>query len=86
MAIVPKQYPTSAPPPFHSIALVGLFLVVFLAILPSAEQLDQYAAIQVFTHRVFPQVLSVAALAYTRLFFALFIFAVSFHTTFIGKG
>ena len=77
---------TSAPPPIHSIALVGLFLAVFLAILPPAEQLDKYATVQVFTHRVFPQIISVAALAYTRLFFALFIFTVSFHTTFIGKG
>jgi hypothetical protein len=77
---------TAAAPPLHSVALVATCIVTFLAILPSADQLDQEATIQVFTKRVFPNDMSLAALAYIRLIFALFIFGVTFHTTFIGKG
>ena len=76
----------SAPPPLHSVALLISFTVIFVALLPSLESLDQYATVDVFTHRVFPDRLSLTGLAYIRLIFALFIFGVSIHTVFIGKG
>jgi hypothetical protein len=76
----------SAAPPLHSVVLVAICMVTFLAILPSADQLDHQATIQVFTNRVFPNAMSLAALAYIRLLFALFIFGVTLHTTLVGKG
>jgi len=77
---------TSSPPPLHAVVLVGALIGLFLATFPSVETLDQDATVQVFTNRIFPEAMSLAALAYIRLAFALFIFTVTIHTTFFGKG
>jgi len=80
------QHPKSAPPPLLSVLLIGVFVAASLAVLPAIETLDQDASVQMFTNRVFPEAMSVSALAYVRLAIAIFIFALTFHTTFIGKG
>ena len=58
---------TSAPPPWHSIAIYFMLLALWTSLLPTWEALDELATMETFTHRVFPELLSIKALAYIRL-------------------
>lgn len=76
----------SGVPPWHAIAfIVATFNVCFLKF-PSLEALDEVATIETFTKRSFPSLLSVQALAFTRLFIALTIWLTTFYMVFIMQG
>jgi hypothetical protein len=77
---------TSAPPPLLIVALVGLFVAVFVTFFPSLENIDEYATVETFTNRVFPSLLSLKALAWIRLDIAAFCLFVSYRGSFIDPG
>lgn len=77
---------TRAPPPWHTVALLGGFIGVFAAIFPSLETIDEDATFETFTHRVSPDLVSVKQLGLIRCAFSLFIFSVSFKATFFYPG
>jgi hypothetical protein len=66
-----KQQPllplTSGMPPWHTTAFVALLAAVTIQNLPSLQSLDEMASLQTFTHRVFPELLSLRTLAVIRL-------------------
>jgi len=75
----------SAPPPWHSVALMAIMLMVFVALLPSLESLDRDATPEVFTQILFPNLLSVRQLALCRLTIAAIIWIMSIRTI-MGPG
>jgi hypothetical protein len=75
-----------APPPWHSVALLGGLIGVFAATFPSLETIDEDATLETFTHRVLPDFLSAKQLGWIRCAFSLFIFSVSFKATFFYPG
>lgn len=77
---------TSAPPPWHSVAALGLLSSVFAGIVPSWESVDRVAKVETFTNIVFPEYMDVATLAYVRLYICLSIAFTSFYLLFIHKG
>lgn len=76
----------SAPPPLDSALLLAAFAAVFLYTFPSWENVDQAATVETFTRRVFPQIMSLQALANIRLLIAALIWAVSFQTIVLSPG
>ncbi|KAG7365281.1 hypothetical protein IV203_038484 [Nitzschia inconspicua] len=58
---------TSGMPPWHSTFFVGALAAITLTHLPSLESLDQMATLDQFTHRVFPNLLTLRGLALIRL-------------------
>lgn len=77
---------TSAPPPWHTVALLGGLIGVFAATFPSLETIDEDANVATFTHRAMPDLVSVKQLGWIRCVFSLFIFSVSFKATFFYPG
>lgn len=78
-----QQYASSAPPPWHSVAVLGLFLAVFSATLPTLEDFDRHATKETFTQSLFFK--DVSALAYARLLIAAGIFATTL-TSLLSQG
>jgi hypothetical protein len=68
------QAPTSAPPPWHTVSCIVLFLAIFLQTLPTLAKLDEVARVETFSFRLFPNHLSVRQLAWVRAFMAAAIF------------
>lgn len=83
--VIQVSFVSSAPPPWHAVALIGFLSAVFLRILPSIKDIDALATEQVFAERVFPDYLSLRALAMIRLLFAMIIWVTSIHTM-LGPG
>jgi hypothetical protein len=77
---------TSAPPPWHSVAIIGLMAVFFIRTLPAWSQIDEIAVTETFTRRIFPELISLRALATIRTVQALIVWAVSLHAVFISDG
>jgi hypothetical protein len=77
---------TSAPPPSHTVAVFVLILSLFVAHLPSWENIDEIAVVETFTHVVFPHVIDVYTLLYVRLAIALVIAFVSLYLVFLLDG
>jgi hypothetical protein len=77
---------TSAPPPWHSVAIIGLMAAFFIHLLPSWSSIDEIAVTETFTRRIFPELMSLRTLALVRTVQALIIWAVSFHSVFISTG
>jgi hypothetical protein len=77
---------TSAPPPWHSVAILGLMAVFFISTLPAWSQIDEIAVTETFTRRIFPELISLRTLATIRTVQALIVWAVSFHSIFLSKG
>jgi len=75
-----------APPPTHAVASVIVFLVLSFASIPSAKDVDEVASIDLFTKRLFPDLLSLEGLVTIRAFFCFFIFYVSFTTMMFTDG
>lgn len=76
---------SSAPPPYHSI-LTWIFLTcLWLYVMPSWQKLDEIATIQTFTHRIFPELISVRQMACLRFAFAAVIWTTTIYIYF-GKG
>jgi hypothetical protein len=61
---------TSGIPPWHSILFVGALTGITVILLPSFESIDEVATLDQFTHRVFPDLISLRALALIRLLIA----------------
>mmetsp|Transcript_2380 Transcript_2380/g.6671 ORF Transcript_2380/g.6671 Transcript_2380/m.6671 type:complete len:324 (-) Transcript_2380:2293-3264(-) len=70
-----KKPLTIAPPPWHSIVVFVCMTALFLYWMPSLETLDEVARVETFTHRLFPDLLSLKHLGYLRLVFAGIFFA-----------
>lgn len=81
-----KMILKSAPPPAHSIAVVVAMTTVFVSLFPSMESVDRVATVETFTHRVFPDLMTVEQMAYIRLAIAGVIWATSFQTVFLSPG
>jgi hypothetical protein len=60
----------SAPPPCHSVLTWIFFVALFSYLVPSLDKLDEVANVETFTHRVFPEWISVDQLGIIRLSFA----------------
>lgn len=75
---------SSAPPPWHTVALLVLFVSIFLNYLPTLEELDQVATVKTFTTVMFPEYTSLRLLAWSRLGMAAIIFATSMHAIIWG--
>ena len=71
----------SAPPPWHSVALVGFLIAVFSAMLPSLEAIDHDATVETFTNRKFPDYISLQVLGWIRCAFAFLAFSTSYWTS-----
>ena len=76
----------SAPPPWHSVALITLLLALSLAHLPSTDSLDQVATQPIFCHTVFPEYLSLQQLAWVRWSMAAVILGTSLQTALLSQG
>lgn len=76
----------SAPPPWHTVALVGAMIAVVVSSFPTVQEIDQVVTATTFTNRVFPLYLSIKLLGSIRCAFALFIFGVSFKAVFFYPG
>lgn len=81
-----EAYDSNAFPPLHSILILTCLLAVFLYIFPTLEEIDKKATIEVFVNRVFPELISLETLVYTRAAFSLFIFSVSIYSLLPGNG
>jgi hypothetical protein len=77
---------THAPPPWHTVALLGSLIGAFAATFPSLETIDEDATLETFTHRVLPDLLSVKQLGWIRCAFSLFILSVTLKATFFYPG
>lgn len=75
-----------APPPWHAVALLGIFIACFASIFPSLESIDEVATIETFTHRIFPDLLSLRTLGFIRLAMALVIWETSYYIIFRSDG
>jgi hypothetical protein len=82
---ISKDVSKAAPPPGHSLALMVVFVSVFLASLPSLEDIDRIATVETFTDRAFPNVVSVKLLAWIRIGYAALIFGTSLLVA-MGEG
>jgi len=76
----------SAPPPWHSVALLGLFTAIFAYYLPSLDTIDDVATVDTFTKRSFPDLVSIGLLGTIRALIAGSIWVTSFHTAVIDNG
>jgi hypothetical protein len=77
---------TSAPPPWHSVAIIGFMALFFIRSLPAWSSIDEIAITETFTRRIFPELISLRTLATIRTIQALLIWATSFHAVFMSKG
>ena len=59
---------TSAFPPWHTVALIGLLLAHFIAVLPASLASMDHAHKTVFLHVNFPHLLDVEKVGWIRLF------------------
>jgi uncharacterized membrane protein YobD (UPF0266 family) len=77
---------TSAPPSWHSVAILSLMAVFFIRTLPTWSQIDEIAVTETFTRRIFPELISLRTLATIRTVQAVIIWVVSLHAVFISDG
>jgi hypothetical protein len=75
-----------APPPLLAVSIVGVFMACFASIFPSLESIDEVARIETFTHRIFPDLISLRMLGFIRLAMALLIWETSHFTIFRFGG
>jgi hypothetical protein len=80
-----KECPNSAPPPWHSVAILVGFVTCFVYYLPSFESIDEDATAANFSNVLFKSVLDLRTLACIRLVIASSIWATSLHTV-LGEG
>ena len=77
---------TSAPPPLPAVALLGCLIAFFVSTFPSFEEIDKDATVETFTHRVFPDLISLATLGWIRCICAIFMFGYMAYTTMTAEG
>jgi hypothetical protein len=73
-------------PPWHASGFIGALLAISVILLPSPESLDELAKIETFTHRVFPDLVSLRMLAILRLITAISIWSVTVDMIFFSEG
>lgn len=71
-------------PPWHASALVGAMLATSIATFP--QDLDKLAKLETFTHRVFPDFISLPTLAAIRLMVAASCWLVTIYMIFVSTG
>ena len=76
---------SSAPPPLHSVMLVGALIALFTKLLPSWKELREAATVDLFTKVVFPEYLDLVTVGYIRLLIATSIWLTCIATIF-GRG
>jgi hypothetical protein len=81
-----KVYAMNAPPPIHSIVTMLGMLAFFVPCLPTLDAIDEVATVDTFTHRVFPDLVSLELLVYTRAAFALLVLAITTYSMIPGNG
>ena len=81
-----KDYVTQAPPPLSAVISILAFIGLALARFPSLESIDQIATVELFSRRIFPQLVSMDALILIRFSFFAFILYISIEVTFFANG
>jgi membrane protein insertase Oxa1/YidC/SpoIIIJ len=66
-----------ASPPGHTVLLLTCMVIVLSYSLPSLSTLDEIATLSTFTHRYFPNMISIQMLAYLRAGIAMIIWIVT---------
>jgi len=82
----PSSVLTSAPPPIHSVAVLGIFLALFVYYLPTLDSIDEVATVETFTRVLFPHYMTLKTVGFIRLAIALSIWATSFQVAVLGEG
>jgi hypothetical protein len=77
---------TNGMPPWHSTFFVGALTAITATHLPSLESLDEMATLDQFTHRVFPDLISLRTLALIRLLLATAALSLTVYLIFLSKG
>lgn len=72
-----KIYTMKAPPPIEAVGLMATLGCLALLAFPSMQTIDEIAEPEIFTKRLFPEYVSLSALIYIRLMFALLCLAVT---------
>ena len=76
----------SAPPPTEALVLMVVLYTLSIYFLPSTEDLDSKATPEIFVRRLYPETLSVQALAIIRLLFGAFCWSVTISSILYGKA
>jgi len=76
----------SGMPPWHSVFMATCMSAIFLPLLPSAEDLDAMSSVETWTHRKFPDLVSLEALAAIRLGTAAVALGLTFYLACINEG
>jgi hypothetical protein len=72
-----KKHLMKAPPPLEAVISMSVIAGVALYTFPSMEKIDELAQPEIFTQRLFPEYVSLGALVYIRLLFAIFCFGLT---------
>lgn len=81
-----KVYATKHPPPVHSVVTMLVMVAFFVPCFPSFEAIDKVATVETFTNRVFPDLVSLELLVYTRAAFALVVLATTLYSVIPANG
>lgn len=73
-------------PPWHSFVFIAFLVLCTIPFLPSWEELDEMSALTVWTHRTFPNLVSLEALAAIRLGIAAVALGLTFFLACIHEG
>ena len=73
-------------PPWHTIILLLIILILLIGNLPTIQSLDDYATLQIITNSKFPQYLSIKGLGYIRLFIGSIALLLTLHLCFLKDG
>lgn len=73
-------------PPWHSFVFLAFLVSITIPFLPSWEELDEMSALGVWTHRTFPHLVSLEALAAIRLGIAAVALGLTFYLACIHEG
>ena len=82
-----QQHPIqSGIPPWHSMAFIAALVAIAAPFLPSAEDLDEFSSVETWTHRKFPDLVSLRTLAGIRLGTAFVTLGLTFYLACISPG
>ena len=73
-------------PPWHAVVTVVSLLIGFVVLFPSIESIDEVATTETFTKVVFPELISIETLIYTRLAIGIFIIGLTIQTVVFSNG
>jgi len=85
--VMAQQHPIqSGIPPWHSVAFIAALVAIAVPFLPSAEDLDEFSSVETWTHRKFPDLVSLRSLAGIRLGTAFVALGLTFYLACISPG